>query len=153
MKTILLIQFFILIAMTGCGKNSTTQADIPNDKVYNVVFEGHPEITDDRLMSASGQIGEILKQTPVGEDNTVAKISVKEEYTDSIRSNTVFVVTDGHLQTDAFGEAGQPAEEGDRLLGFTSKAKLLWFKTKSKVTGLSQAAKNKAELLYNKVTN
>jgi len=153
MKNILLISIFAIITLGGCAsKNDINDMSIPQDKIYNVIFEGDPQITDKRLMSSGLQIGDVLLETPSGSGLTVTKISVQEEHTPLIRSNTVFVVKDGYLNYDTVGKAGEPILEGGRLLGFTGKAKLLWFKTKAKVSGMSQAAKIKAAQLYNKVT-
>ncbi len=152
MKNILLISLFAIIMLGGCaGKNDINSMAIPEDKIYNVIFEGDPKITDQRVMSSGLQIGDILLETPSGSGLTVTKISVQEEHTPLIRSNTVFVVKDGYLNYDTVGNTGEPLFEGGRLLGFTGKAKLLWFKTKAKVSGMSQAAKSKAAELYNKV--
>lgn len=155
MKKNLLMGLFVLSTLTGCATNKKdlSQIAIPQDKVYNVIFEGQPNIADKRLMSANEQIGDVLQQTPNGSDLTVVKVSVMEAYTPTIRSNTVFVVSDGHLNYDTAGEAGDSLPEGGRILGFTSKAKFIWFKTKSKVTGMSQATKEKAEQLYRNATS
>ncbi|MEE9337900.1 MAG: hypothetical protein V3U87_07450 [Methylococcaceae bacterium] len=55
-----------------------------------------------------------------------------------ILSNTVLVVIDGRLKTDTVGKTCEPLSEGERLLGFTGKTKLLWFKTKPNASGLSK---------------
>ncbi len=151
MKNYLFIGLVAFLFVSGCASKNAKEAAIPQDKIYNVIFEGDPEITDKRVMSAGLQIGDVLLETPSGSDLTVVKISIREAYTPQIRSNTVFVVDNGYLKTDKVGESTEPALEGDRLLGFTGKTKLLWFKTKAKISGLSKAAKNKAAELYNKV--
>ncbi|NOT84177.1 MAG: hypothetical protein HOP02_05190 [Methylococcaceae bacterium] len=153
MKKNLLISLFAIMMLVGCAaKKDISQINIPQDKIYNVIFEGQPDISDKRLMSSSEQIGDVLQQTPSGSDLTVVKVSVKEAYTQTIHSNTVFVVSDGHLNYETVGDVGETLPEGGRLLGFTSKAKLIWFKTKAKVTGMSQATKEKAEQLYKNAT-
>lgn len=152
MKKILVMSLFVFLTLSGCASKSTKQAAIPQDKIYTVIFEGDPEITDKRVLSASGtKIGDILLETPSSSDLTLVKISIEEAHVPQILSSTVFVVTKGYLQSDTVGDAGKPVSEGARLLGFTGKTKLLWFKTKAKVSGLSTATKNKAAELYNKV--
>lgn len=149
----LLIGLFTLLSLAGCAaKKDLRQVSIPQDKIYSVIFEGQPNIADKKLMSANVQIGDVLQQTPNGTDLTVVKVSVQEDYTPTIQANTVFVVSDGHLTYDTVGEGSEALPEGGRILGFTSKAKLIWFKTKSKMTGLSQATKEKAEQLYKQAT-
>lgn len=151
MKKILVISMFAFLALTGCASKNTKEAVIPQDKIYTVIFEGDPEITDKRVMSSASQIGDVLQETPNGSDLTVVKISIYEAHTPMIQSNTVFVATNGYLKSDTVGKMGESVPEGGRLLGFTGKTKLLWFKTKSKVTGLSKATKNKVAELYHKV--
>jgi len=152
MKKILVMSLLVVLTLSGCASKNTQQAAIPQDKIYTVIFEGDPDITDKRVMSAlNTKIGDVLVETPGRSDLTLVKISIDEAYTPQIQSNTVFVVTDGYLKTDSVGEKGEPVSEGERLLGFTGQAKLLWFKTKSKVSGLSAATKNKAAELYNKL--
>lgn len=152
MKKFLIPCLIALLTLSGCASNNVKETAIPQDKIYNVIFEGDPEITDKRVLSAGVQIGDVLVETPSSSDLTVVKISIKEAYTPQIRSNTVFVVENGYLKTDKVGETAEPVSEGARLLGFTGKTKLLWFKTKAKISGISKAAKNKAAELYNKAT-
>jgi len=153
MKKVLVMSLFVFLTLSGCASKNVNEAVIPQDKIYSVIFEGNPEITDKRIMSSSGtQIGDVLLETPGNSNLTQVKISIKEEHMALIQSNTVFVVNNGYLKTDIIGKTGEPLSEGERLLGFTGKTKLLWFKTKAKVSGLSQAAKNKAEALYQKAT-
>lgn len=151
MKKVLLMSLFTFLTLSGCGSKNVKEVAIPQDKIYNVVFEGDPEITDKRVMSSGVLIGDVLTETQSDSDLTLVKISIKEKHDALIHSNTVLVATDGFLNTDTVGETGVPLSEGERILGFTGKTKLLWFKTKAKVTGLSKAAKNKAAELYNKV--
>lgn len=152
MYNILVMSLLVFLTLSGCASNTTQQAAIPQDKIYTVIFEGDPDITDKRVMSATGtKIGDVLQETQSNSDLTLVKISIDEARTPQILSNTVFVVSKGYLKTDTVGEPGEPASEGDRLLGFTGPARLLWFKTKSKVSGLSTATKNKAAELYNKL--
>lgn len=150
MKKVLLLTVFAIVTLGGCATKEVNEVAIPQDKIYNVIFDGNPKITDKRLMSSGIHLGDVLLQSPSRSDLTVVKVSVMEEHTPLIRSNTVFVVSDGYLKYDTVGEIGELVPEGGRLLGFTGKTKLLWFKTKAKIKGMSQAAKSQAALLYNK---
>lgn len=151
MKKILVMSLFAFLTLSGCASKDINEADIPQDNIYSVIFEGDPEITDKQVMSSSGgKMGDVLLETPGNSNLTQVKISISEEHTPLILSNTVFVATKGHLKMDTVGKVGEPISEGDRILGFTGKTKLLWFKTKAKVSGLSTAAKNKAAELYSR---
>ncbi len=127
MKKALLITIFAFVTLGGCASKDVNEVAIPQDKIYNVIFEGTPEIADKRLMSSGVHLGDVLTQTQSSSDLTLVKVSVKEEHTPLIRSNTVFVVSDGYLKYDTVGEVGEPVPEGGRLLGFTGKTRLLWF--------------------------
>jgi hypothetical protein len=152
MKKILVMSLFAFLTLSGCASNNIIEATIPQYKIYTVIFEGDPDITDKRVMSSlDTKVGDVLLETPSSSNLTLVKISIEETYIPLIQSNTVFVVTKGYLKIDTVGKLGEPVSEGGRLLGFTGKAKLLWFKTKAKVSGLSTATKNKVAELYNKV--
>ncbi len=152
MRRILIISLFTFLMLSGCASNNVNEASIPQDKIYTVIFEGDPDITDKKVMSSlDTKVGDVLLETPSNSNLTLVKISIDETYTPMIQSNTVFVVTKGYLKADTVGKTGEPVSEGERLLGFTGKTKLLWFKTKAKVSGLSKATKNKVAELYNKV--
>ncbi len=152
MKNLLVISLFALLIFSGCASKNTNEAAIPQDKIYTVIFEGDPEITDKRVLSSSGvKIGDVLMETPSSSDLTLVKIAIEEPHSDQIQSNTVFVVNEGYLKSDSVGAKGEAVSEGERLLGFTGKTRLLWFKTKSKVSDLSNATKNKASELYSRI--
>ena len=153
MKKLLVMSLFAFLFLSGCASKNTNQAVIPQDKIYTVTFEGDPEITDKRVMSSTGtKIGDVLLETPSSSDLTLVKIAIEETYSPQIQSNTVFVVSEGYLKSDTVGSDGEPVSEGAHLLGFTGNAKLLWFKTKAKVSGLSKATKSKAAELYSRAT-
>ncbi|MEE9397822.1 MAG: hypothetical protein V3V31_12500 [Methylococcales bacterium] len=152
MKKVLVMSMVVFLTLAGCASKDIKETAIPQDKIYTVIFEGDPKIIDKQVRSSSDIIiGDILQETPNGSDLTLVKISIEEAHTPMIQSNTVFVATDGYLKSDTVGKMGEPVSEGGRLLGFTGKTKLLWFKTKAKVSGLSKATKNKAAELYNRV--
>ncbi|HAO20981.1 MAG: hypothetical protein BWK80_07640 [Desulfobacteraceae bacterium IS3] len=148
-----LIALLIFMAMTaGCSRLSPEGVNLPVfDKIYYVVFEGKPELSKGTVYYGDAlEIGKILSQQPGANNLYVAKISILNKYNDMMKDTAVFYAGDGKMMYDSVGEVGKPLTEGAKILGFTGKTGVLWFKTKSKVKSLSEAAVNKAQDLYNK---
>ena len=113
MKKILVMSLFAFLTLSGCASNNVNEAGIPQDKIYTVIFEGTPDITDKRVMSSlDTKVGDVLLETPSSSDLTLVKISIEETYIPLIQSNTVFVVTKGYLKIDTVGKLGEPVSEG-----------------------------------------
>ncbi len=141
------------LAAAGCSSLSMdTVKDIPviDHKIYNVIFEDKPTITAKEVYAGTVEIGKVLSETAASDNLTVIKISVQNEHEHFMKSNVVFYVSEGRLELDSVGDIGEPLSEGAKLLGFTGKTGLYWFKTKTAVKNFSGAAKNKAEELYNR---
>lgn len=142
----------ICITMTlGCSSmtlENVKDAPVITHKVYNVIFENKPEIVKKEVHARGFEIGEVLSETLGSGDIVVVKISVLNEYDHLIKHNAVFYVSEGRLEYDIVGEHGELVSEGGKLLGFTGKTALYWFKTKHKMKDLSDAAKEKIEALY-----
>ncbi len=153
MKKSFFLAVVLLTVAVGCSTlTMETVKDIPIavDKVYNVIFEKKPAMVKEAIYSKDIEIGKVLTQQLAADDMAIAKISIKNEYTSLMKSNVVFYVSDGRLEYETVGEKGEPLSEGAKILGFPGKSSLTWFKTKSKVKNLSNAAVDKAEKLYNK---
>lgn len=150
MRKLLIIGIAALL--NGCTTTSPTTVldNVTTDKVYNVVFEGSPDLSGKRVLASELEIGEVLTSSEKNGGVTVAKISILSDYDDLMNSNTVFVANDGMLVHEAVGEAGDQLNEGDKIMGFTSRAKLVWYKTKIKVQDAASYTKEKAQQLYNK---
>jgi len=142
----------IAALLHGCASTSSTTMldDVTTDKVYNVVFEGSPDLSGKRVLASELEIGEVLTSSQKNGGVTVAKISIQSEYDDLMNSNTVFVASDGMLVHEALGDEGEPLNEGDKVLGFTSTTKLVWHKTKMKVQDATNYTKQMAQDLYKK---
>ena len=135
----------------GCATTSSTVLeDVPTDKIYNVVFEGSPDLSGKRVMASDLEIGEVLTSAEKNGGVTVAKVSIDTDYDDLMNTNTVFYADGGMLVHDAMGDEGEQLNEGDKVMGFTSKTKLVWHKTKSKVQNVTNSTLQKAQELYKK---
>ncbi len=154
-KLLVLSGLLVLLSLTGCATMSPD--DIKNipvfDKIYYVIFEGTPTISDpDIRYGETLTIGRVLDQKPGGNNLLVARISIPPAYTDIIKKSTVFYANDGKLYYDTVGESSEVLPEGGKILGFTGKTGLYWFKTKNKLKTTSDTVINKAQELYNSAT-
>lgn len=154
MKRFVLLGVLISISLI-CSCASLTMDNVKAipvfQKTYYVVFEDKPEIADEGVYASEFKIGKVSSQEPGPEGMVIAKIAVQNEHADLIRDNVVFYISEGKMTLETVGENGKPLEEGAKILGFTGRASLTWFKTKNAVSNISNAAFNKAEKLYNRV--
>lgn len=153
MKRFILIMALVSLTMVlACS--SLTMENVKDiallNKMYYVIFEEKPELATQEVYASGLEIGKISSQKPSADGMVVAKISVENEHADLIRENVVFYVSEGKLTLDTVGENGNPLSEGAKILGFTGKTSLVWFKTKNKVKNISNAAVNKAQELYDR---
>lgn len=147
--------FALILSIVAAGCSSLSMDTVKNlpiidHKIYNVVFEDKPTITAKEVYAGTTEIGKVLDETAASGNLTVIKISVQNEHEHFMRSNVVFYVSEGRLELDTVGDIGESLSEGAKILGFTGKTGLYWFKTKSKVKSLSDSAKSEAEDLYNR---
>ncbi|OQY56622.1 MAG: hypothetical protein B6245_18080 [Desulfobacteraceae bacterium 4572_88] len=145
---ILLCSILMTFGCTSMTLENVKDAPVITHKIYNVIFENKPEILKKEVHARGFEIGKVLSETLGAGDIVVVKISVLNEYDHLIKHNTVFYVSDGWLEYDTVGEHGETVSEGAKLLGFTGKTALYWFKTKHKMKDLSDEAKKKIEELY-----
>jgi len=145
----------LVLILQGCATTSSTTVveDLETDKIYNVVIEGKPELTGKVKNESNVAIGEILTSKASSSGVTVAKVSIDFDYDDLIKTNSVFYANDGDLiHTPLNDDAGEPLQEGDKVMGFTGKTQLYWHKTKSAIKGATNATISKAQSLYKSAT-
>ncbi len=148
------VQVCCVFIAAGCATQSPMNTPLPEfDKVFYVMFEDNPELASNDIYLKGMKIGDIISQKSAGEDVHVAKISIDPKYDDLMKDNVIFMVDDGRLEYDTVDEEGQDLNEGAKILGFTGKTSLYWFRTKNKVRNVSNAAVEKAEELYNRVVD
>ncbi len=150
MRKLLILSVAALLHGCTTTTSTTLLDDVSTDKVYNVVFEGSPDLSGKRVLASELEIGEVLTSSEKNAGVTVAKISIDSDYDDLMNSNTVFVAQDGMLVHEVLADEGEQLNEGDKVMGFTSKTKLVWYKTKLKVQDATSYTKQKAQELYKK---
>lgn len=136
----------------GCTPFSTESVtELPDfDRVYYVLFQDDPGLASDRIFMKALEIGKVIGLKPTQQGVKVAKISIDAKYADLMRDNVVFMVEDGRLEYEPVGDNGAPLGEGGKILGFSSRTGFYWFKAQNSVRGMSRAAMEKAEELYNR---
>lgn len=141
---------FFLSLVAGCSnmKVDALKELAVLSTVYNVVFEDKPALDSDKVYARGFEIGSILSQELADNGRVVIKISVDNEHKKLMTENAVFYADEGRLEYDTVGESGKNLQEGAKILGFTGKTGLYWFKTKNKFNDLSGAALQQAQELY-----
>ncbi len=145
----------LVLVLHGCATTSstTTIEEVETDKIYNVVIEGKADLTGDVKNESNVLIGEVLTNKTSSSGVTVAKVSIDHEYDELIKTNSIFYASDGDLiHAKLNDDAGEPLEEGDKVMGFTGKTQLYWHKTKSAIKGATNATISKAQELYKSAT-
>ncbi|MDM8525619.1 hypothetical protein QUF80_19795 [Desulfococcaceae bacterium HSG8] len=152
MKRFFFVAALILITLTtGCSMSLEDVKNVPVfTKTYYVVFEDKPEIVNEGVFANNFEIGRISSQKPGSEDMVIVTMSVQNENNHLMTDNVIFYVSDGRLTYDTVGDSGNPLQEGAKILGFTGKTGLYWFKTKNKIKNISGAAIDKAQELYDR---
>ncbi len=140
MKQFALLLFAATLLSGGCASlQGRDIADIPvfGDKVYYVLFEEKPHMSDEKVYSRGYQIGEVINQSLGGGNMIAVKIRIYEKYINLMRQNTIFVIDDvGRLNYDKAGRSDGPIREGANVPGFIGKTgDLYWHKTKKKIGG------------------
>lgn len=149
-RTAWTVALWIAALVSGCANFSAESVvELPDfDRVYYVIFQENPGLKNDGIFLESMKIGKVIGHKPVDEGLSVAKISIDSKYAELMRDNVVFVVADGGLEYETVGDPATRLGEGAKVLGFSSRTGLYWFRTRNRFRSLSRAAMEKAEALY-----
>lgn len=137
----LLMVVLVSIVVTGCNPN--THSD-----TYDVMFEKQPLLTDNSVYLKGNQIGTVV--STAGDVAPIGRIAIliDSSFQELMRSNVVFYISSGRLEMAALGGYGEPISKETKVLGFKSKAALVWFKTRYLLKNQAAAAAKKADKLY-----
>jgi hypothetical protein len=131
----------VLFLAAGCNPHTQTNA-------YDVMFEKQPRLIDDGVYRNGNRIGTVVSNTqenlPVGR----LAVTIDSAFQDVMKTNVVFYVSAGRLELAALGGYGEPLAKETKLLGFGSKASLIWFKAKYLLKNQAVEATQKADRLY-----
>lgn len=119
--------------------------------IYYVIFEKSPNIINEKVYAMDFEIGDI-KDKELG-NNSIVMVTIKLEkkHKELVRQNGAFVVVDGRLIYESLGgDDNTPLESKSRVLGFASRADMVWFQTKSIVSKFADASLSKIQELYKK---
>ena len=139
-RTALLTIFLSMILFTGCRETT--------GNVYFVMFENAPNLFDSRVYSNGVSVGEIVDAGTAGNGVTLLAIVVDGEYKELMKDSTAFYVSSGRLTHAPLAGFGNPVGPGAKLMGFSSRLGMGWFKTKNLMTQTSRAASGRAQELF-----
>jgi len=133
----------ILVSAAVAGCNPNTHAN-----TYDVMFEKKPQLIDDGVYLKANPIGTIVTNAtdsaPIGR----LAISIDSSFQELMRTNVVFYISSGRLEMASLGGYSEPLAKETKVLGFKSKAALIWFKTRYLLKNQAAVAAKKADKLY-----
>ncbi|MGM0656455.1 MAG: hypothetical protein ACQETR_14220 [Thermodesulfobacteriota bacterium] len=112
---------------------------------YYVVFEENPNVKNTKIYSKGIEIGKILDQDLSNANKLILTIAINSDYTDLIKSDTLFYADDNSLLLQVSDTDTQALPEKSFILGFASQTKLVWFKAKNTLNDFSTAAQEKIQ--------
>lgn len=135
-----LVLSFVLTA--GC----TPQTE--KKDVFYVMFEKKPALFDQTVYFKGSEIGRIISQQFGNLTITRLTIEIKSEHMEMMTSNAVFYTSGGKLNYATIENYGAPLPPLSKVLGFSSKGSIYWFKAKNLLNRSSDAALIRAIELY-----
>ena len=132
-----------IVVVMGCELTSQGSKD-----GYVVVFNDRPMLTETTVYLKGQPIGTIMPQETHANGVTTLQIAIEAAYRDLMRTNAVFYISSGKLYYAALKNFGDPLPPKARILGFESKASMVWFKTKHLLKNPVTAAGRQAERLF-----
>ena len=129
--------------LMGCKLTSKGSTD-----AYVVVFNDPPMLTETTVYLKGQPIGAVMPQTAHTNGVTRIQIAIDAPYLDLMRTNAVFFLSSGKLNYATLKNFGQPLPREAIILGFGSKASLVWFKTRHLLKNPVTAAGREAQRLY-----
>ena len=150
-KTILLFMMIgaLMIGVLASTQNSYSET---GDKTYFVVFENGPEITSNTIYASEAPIGEVLSKEPSKNSTVILKIQIMTKFDDLLTEDTVFFAEGGSLNYFATLGDGHSLPTKGKMLGFTSKKDVYWFKATQRHKENPETPAQIAERLYNQAT-
>ncbi len=125
-----------VIVITAC---STVETD-----GYSIFFDDRIHLSDERVYYKGTVIGSVVSVENSNDNKAMAKIKIDSAHRYLIMDQATFYVDGGSLHYDSFKKFGNPLDNGARLLGFSSRGALKWFKTRTLFTRSAAVAAKQA---------
>ena len=139
-RSVILSVLFAMILATGCQDKK--------GNVFFIMFESAPNLFENGVYANGVGIGEIVEKTTAGNGVTRLAIVLNGESRDLLKDSSAFYVSTGRLVHTSLAGFGNPVEPGAKLMGFSSRMGVGWFKTKNLMTQTSRAAAKRAQVLF-----
>jgi len=139
-RSVILSVLLALILATGCQEKK--------GNVFFIMFESAPNLFENGVYANGVGIGEIVEKTTAGNGVTRLAIVLKGESRDMLKDSSAFYVSTGRLVHISLAGFGNPVEPGAKMMGFSSRMGVGWFKTKNLMTQTSRAATKRAQELF-----
>jgi len=139
-RSVLFTLLFALILATGCQESK--------GNVFYIMFDSHPTLFENGVFANGVGIGEIVETATAGNGVTRLAVVMNGDGKDMLTDSSAFYVASGRLTHIALAGYGNPVEPGAKLMGFSSRMGVSWFKTKNLMTQTPWAAAIQAQELF-----
>jgi len=139
-RSVLFTILFTLILATGCQEKK--------GNVFFIMFAGTPILFENGVFANGVGIGEIVETATAGNGVTRLAVVMNGDGKAMLKDSSAFYVATGRLMHFSLAGFGNPVEPGAKLMGFSSRMGVGWFKTKNLMTQTSRAAAKRAQELF-----
>lgn len=139
-RSVLLTILLALTLLTGCQESK--------GNVYFIMFESTPALFDSAVYANGVSVGEIVETATAGNGVTRLAIVINGDQQALMKDSTAFYVSTGRLTHAALAGYGNPIEPGAKVMGFSSRMGMGWFKAKNLMTQTSRAAAGQAQAFF-----
>ena len=141
-RSVTLTLLLAMLLVAGCQQPGTSS------NLFFIMCEGTPALFDNAVYANGVSVGEIVEKATAGNGITRLAIVMSGEQRELMRDSTAFYVSGGRLTYTALAGYGNPVEPGAKLMGFSSRLSMGWFKTRNLMTQTSRAASDRAQALF-----
>jgi len=139
-QSVLLSILLALLVATGCQEKK--------GNLFFIMFESTPTLFENGVYANGVAIGEIVENATADNGMTRLAIEMNGDGKGLLHDSSAFYVSRGCLAHTTLAGFGNPVEPGAKLMGFSSRMGVGWFKTKNLMTQTSRAAAKRAQELF-----
>jgi len=139
-RSVFLSILFAMLLATGCQEKK--------GNLFFIMFAGTPTLFENGVYANGVGIGEIVENATAVNGVTRLAIVMNGDGKDLLQDSSAFYVSTGRLTHITLAGFGNPVEPGAKLMGFSSRMGVGWFKTKNLMTQTPRAAAKRAQELF-----
>lgn len=136
--------FAAVVVVTACSPAETDG--------YAIFFDDRINLFEESVYYKGTAVGRVLSTEISSDNRAMVTIQVDSSHRYLMTDQATFYIDGGKLCYDSFKKFGNPIESGTRILGFSSKGSLRWFKAKTIFTQPASEAAEQAEAISNRFT-